>query len=75
MAKPNFNTNVKHGVQGGGILLNMTLPDGAVHMPGFLPCLLCRVSIKGRRLAVQPVLIQVEEAKTESDFPPMDLGR
>ena len=28
----------------------------------------------GRRLLDAAVLMQVEEAKTESDFPPMDLG-
>lgn len=64
----------KHGVQGGGILLNMTLPDGAVHALNF--CLVCYAEFlsKGGVCLMQPVLMQVEEAKTESDFPPMDLG-
>jgi len=64
----------KHGIQGGGSLVNITMPDGQIHSLNH--CLMCIVELFARNgvCAMRPVVI-TQEAEAANEFPPMDLGK
>lgn len=56
----------RHGTQGGGLLINLTMADGQSHALNH--CLVCLVEFLARNgvVVMQPV-VQMEEVKAESE--------